>query len=345
MNIRSLSACLVVLGAGVAFAAAPPRSPRGSVTVDPDDPRLYPRVADPNDPEKTRSTISRDEREKLGLTPKTWTGVVPPEVYATLDRLNQTVASLKDRLQKGRDVQAFDALRRIRFEGMVYVQVQLKHDPKGKPDSEENKAAIRDVQRRVLASLKASEFHVPYLFEKAPGLTGYVTKEGLDKLAKKPDVAGVCLDDKPLPKKGKIIVKDSLPPAKPGEAANEPGVAEGIVDPDVYRAFDLSDRVDVIVSLRAESLPELGGNTLSDMRARWELHKQVEKQLRERVLSAMTADGFWVSTLLGPGMSGCITREGLQDLRQHPAVQRIYLQEFLRLQRIPERRNGKQLSP
>jgi len=81
MNIKSLSACLLMLG-----AAGPP---------DPSDPRLRPVTSDPNDPEKTRATVFFPEkREKLGLTPKTWSGVVHPDVYPTLDRLNKTVESL-----------------------------------------------------------------------------------------------------------------------------------------------------------------------------------------------------------------------------------------------------------
>ena len=271
-------------------------------------------TADPNDPEKTRPIIPREEREKLGLTPHTWAGVLHPDSYATLDRLNKTVASLKDRLRKGRDVQAFDALWRIRFQGMVYVQVQLKE---------------REAQHRVLASLKASEFHVRQLFDGSAGFVGYVTKEGLDKLAKNPDVTGVCLDDKPLPEKGKTIYTNDLPPSKPGEAANEPGVAEGKVDPDVYRAFALGDRIDVSVNLSDKSLPSPGGNTLSEMRARNELREQAERQLQDRVLSTVSADDFWLWVRLGPGVSGYITKEGLQKLWKHPDVRRIYVRQLI----------------
>ena len=116
MNAKFLFACLLMLGIAMTFAAGPLRK---TVTVDPDDPRLFPNVADPNDPEKTRPTISREKREQLGLTPKTWSGIVQPEVYTTLERLSQTVASLEDRLKKGRDSEAFHALWRIRFPGMA----------------------------------------------------------------------------------------------------------------------------------------------------------------------------------------------------------------------------------
>jgi len=283
------------------LAAAMPKSPvPGRVQT----------TADPNDPEKTRTIIPREEREKLGLTPRTWTGVVDPEVYAKLDRLNKTVAELKDRLKKGRDVEAFDALWRFRFKGMVYVQVQLKE---------------RDAQQRVLATLKASEFHAPYLFEKSAGLTGYITKEGLDKLAKNPDVTGVCLDDKPLPDRPKTVYKDDLPPARPGDTpSSQPGVEERKVDPDVYRAFSLSDRVEVMVSLKAESLPEWS-EAPSENRSRLELRNQAERQLQDRVLSAITADEFWLGARIGSGIAGFINRHGVEKLWKHPEVLRIGL--------------------
>lgn len=275
-------------------------------------------VSDPNDPEKTRVTVSPEERETLGLTPRTWTGVVQPQAYTTLDALSKTA----DRLKKTNTVQAIQALHSIRFEGTVYVQIQLK------PDSR-----IQDAQHRVLASLKASEFHPLYLFEASAGLTGYATKEALDRLAKSPDVTGVCLDDKALPGPGKIVVKDALPPAKPGEAANEPGVPEKKVDPDVYRALALTDRVDVLISLREDSLPKLT-DVPSQMHAQNQLRKQAEKQLQDRVLSLVSADEFWLSNRLGPGISGRITKEGIDKLWKDPDVRRIYLPQAFK---VPDR--------
>ncbi len=311
MNANYLSTCLLMLGAGMALAA-PPRM-----------------AIDPNEPEKTRPTVSREEREKLGLTPHTWSGVVHPDAYARLDKLNRTVASLKDRLKKGRDVKAFDALMRVRFEGTMYVQVQLKD---------------MDAQGRVLGGLKASEFHPEQLFEKSTGFTGYVSKDGLDKLAKNPDVTAVCLDDKPLPERPKPIYKNDLPPAKLGDTASaQSGVAEGKVDADVYRALNLSNRVNVIVSLRGESLPK-GSDKSSEMRAREELREQEALKLQDRVLSAVSANEFWLCARMRglPIISGFIDRDGLEKLWRHPDVRLIRLEELMQ---IPERGNGKHFSP
>jgi len=283
MNANSLSACVLMLGAAMTVAA-PPRVPV---------------MVDPNDPEKTRTIISREEREKLGLTPRTWSGVVHPDVYATLDRLNRTVASLKDRLKRGRDVQAFDALRRIRFEGMVYVQVQVKD---------------RDAQRRVLASLKASEFHVPYLFEKSAGLTGYVTKEGLDKLAKNPEVVGVCLDDKPVPKDPPAAVGEH---PRPGEKPKWT-IADGKVDPQVREALEKSPdgHVFIIVTLKRD-VPRSTA---------WGEKKAAIRKTQERVLSGVSADEFRIrARSVGGALNGHINAKGLEKLGRHPDVVGIQL--------------------
>jgi hypothetical protein len=319
MNAKFLSTLLFLLGTGSALAA-PQQPPRDRVT------------SDPNDPEKTRRVIPREERETLGLAPKTWSGVVHPDLYERLDHLKHTVANLKAKVDKQRDERAFATLSRIRFEGMVYVQVQLKPPTEGE-----------DVQRRVLASLKASELHDPYLFKSGAGLTAYVTKECLDTLAVHPDVLGVCLDDKPLPSRGHIVAKDTLPPAEPGEGANEPGVAEKKVDPGVYRALASHDRVYVLVSLLRDSVPELGGAS-SGARTRLERRTRAVRELQARVLSTVSADDFAVTrrSTLGTGMSGYVTKAGLEKLWKHPELLRVSLPE---LRKVPERRDGTRFAP
>jgi len=297
MNVKRWLVCVLALGAAMAFADKPT-------------PRREQVTADPNDPTKTRRIISREEREALGLKPHTWLGVVDPEVYTRLDRLKETVANLRDRLSENKDDQAFDLLHKIRFDDAVYVQVRIKS---------------KDAQRRVLAALKASEFRAPYVFNDSAGLTGYVTKEGAEKLAKHPDVLGVCLDDHPLVQRGKVITKDDLPPETGGtRASTQPGVAEGKVDPDVYRALDLTERVYVTIHLRADSLPHLTG------RAQVVQRERAIRQIQVRVLSSgITADEFWVwgRSGLTSALSGHITREGLEKLLNEADVGRIYLQQ------------------
>lgn len=283
---------VLALGAAMAFADKPT-------------PRREQMTADPNDPGKTRRLISGEQRESLGLRPHTWEGVVDQDVYATLDRLNKAVTSLRERERRG-DMAAFQARWRIRFPDTVYVELHVKE-----------KAA----RNGVLAGLKASEFHVVHLFENHPGLTGYANKEALDSLAKHRDIVGITLDNKPVPERRKPIVKDDLPPAKPGEATDEPGVAERKVEADVYRAFALNDRVDVIVNLRGDTIPE-GTEVPSEMLARHELQEQEAYRLQNRVLSAVSADGFWLTARMrgAPTMTGLINREGLETLWKHPDV-------------------------
>lgn len=302
-------ACLTVLwAAGLVLAAAQP--PRVSAT------------ADPNDPEKTRPVVPREEREKLGLTPKTWTGVVQPEVYARLDNLKKAMASAREKVNAGtKDERVFQAWwAGTQTEGTVYVQIHLK-----------DQAA----QRRVLASLKASEVQRPYLFTKLPALTAHVTKEALDKLAESPDVLGVCLDDKPVPdtRRG-IITKDGLPALKAGdESGEQPGVKEGKIEAEVYRAFAISDRVRVTVSLRGESLPELTDKG-PEVRTRLVRRHQAEKQLQDRVLASVSADDLELIARIGSGVSAYITREGAHKLARHPDVQRISLPVLMTTQII-----------
>lgn len=324
-RFRHLSVCLLMLG-GAAALAGPPLLTGPNVT------------GDPNAPGERRTIVPQAERERLGLAPRTWKGVVRPDVWPTLERRNKAIESLRDRLRqkRGKDLEAFQILfgAEMEGEGIVYVQVQLKHEPKGVPESKENMAAINALQRRVLRSLTALEFHRPFLFQKAAALTGYVTKEGLDKLAKNPEVLGVCLDEAPLPDEPMKRVYDDLAPARRGDpASTRPGVAEMKVDPDIYRALDLADRVDVDVALRGDSLPKLTDDPLKGW-AQMQLRKKAVKELQDRVLSTLSADEFWNSegVSLTAGLSGFITREGFEKLRKHPDLVRINLNRRIHLQ-------------
>ena len=312
MNVKCMLGCLLLLGTATALGE-PPRVP---VTVD------------PNDPENRRAIVPREEREELGLAPHTWTGVVDPEVYATLERQLETI----DKLNEARTDDAHMILfaMDMRFPGTVYVQVQLKHDPDGQVDSEEDRAAIRETRHRVLRSLTAAEFRVRQLFERSPGLVGHASREGLDKLAAHPDVAGVCTDDQPLPEIAKTIYKNDLPPAKPGEAADEPGVAEGRVATDVYRALSLTDRVEVTVSLRDDLLPPRT-DVSADVWARDRLRKEVVRRARDRFLASFNADELRAWSVSPGHLSMCafVNREGVEKLGQHPDVRRIQLQRLL----------------
>ena len=326
MLAKLLMLSLVVAFAGVENASAQP----GRVQYD------------PNDPEKTRPVVPVAERERLGLAAKTWDGVVQPEVYTTLHGLNQTV----ERLKNAKTVDAVGTLAAVQFEGTVCVQVRLKHDPQGKGDSKENKAALRDVQRRVLGSLTAVEFHVRQLFEESAGFVGNVSREGLDKLGKHPDVQGVCLDDQPLPERAPAAYKSQFGDPKPAEFEEEPGLKAGRVQVEVYHAFKQSNRVYVLASLepKREPLPTLT-DVPSQMQQRWLERDAAVRQLRERVLSTLTADEFWLWTDLGgaPGFAGYVNREGIEKLWRHPEVTGIGLNELrhpLRTERptLPARR-------
>ena len=314
MFARLLTLLFVVSVGGVESASAQP----GRVQYD------------PNDPDKTRPVVSRAEREELGLAAKTWDGVVRPEVYTTLDRLNKTV----ERLKNTNTGEAIHTLGAVQFEGTVYVQVQLKSGPQGKADSKENRAALQDAQHRVLGSLTAAEFHVRQLFERSAGLVGQVSEEGLAKLPKHPDVVGVCLDDQPLPESAPMVYEDQLPDPEPGEFADEPGLKAGRVEVKVYQALKESDRVSVLVSLKKQGEPLPGSTYVPGAKQQgWQEYRAAVLKLQNRVLSTLTADDFWLWTRLGgaPGFAGYITREGLEKLWKHPEVSKIGVEGRIRL--------------
>jgi hypothetical protein len=255
--------------------------------------------------------------------------VVDPQAYATLERQHEIL----ERLNRARtdDAQMILFAMDMQFPGSVYVQVQLKHDRSAQADYEEKRAAIRETQRRVLLRLTAAEFRVQLLFESEPGFVGYASRQALDKLAGDPDVAGVCPDDQPLPEIAETIYKNDLPPTKHGEAADGPGVAEGRVDPDVYRALSLTDRVEVTVSLSDDLLPPRA-DVPADAWARDRLRKEAVRQVRDRFLASFSAEELWTWSVYPGQLSMCafVNREGVEQLGQRTDVMRVNL-----LQRIP----------
>ena len=314
MSTRLLSLLLAaVLGLGQSASAQRPRT-----------------VFDPNDPQKTRLLIPAAEREELGLTPKTWEGVVHPDVYTTLQTLNDTV----ERLRNTNTVDAIDTLDRMQFQGTVYVQVQLKHNAQAQGNTKENHAELRKVQHQVLDSLTAAEFHVRQLFKQSPGFVGSVNQEGLDKLAKHPDVVGVCLDDFALPERPPVIYKDQLTHAIPGEFSEEAGLKSKRVEVNVYQALQQSDRVFVLLSLepKGEPLPQLT-HVPNEMHQRELERNTAIRRLQDRVLSSLTADDFWLWTRLGglPGLGGYVNRDGLERLWQHSEVSGVGIEGRIRL--------------
>ena len=229
-------------------------------------------------------------------------------------------------MKEKNDSQAVQALFRVQYEGAAYVQIQFKD---------------QDAKRRALASVTACDLHVRQVFDNAPALVGYTTNEGLEKLSKSPDVVGICLDDRPLPESDKIITKNDLPPATPGEVDNEPGVADKKVDPDVYRALKLHDRVYVLVSLTSEPLSKPSDGS-TDIRSSTAMRKKTEKQLQDRVLTTLNADEFRLWVRLGPGMGGFVKKNAIAKLLTHPDVRLIRLDER---RSMLERKEGKRFAP
>lgn len=278
------------------------------------------KIFDPNDPLKSRVIVSREDRERIGLDEKTWPGVVHPNVSQAFERL---------KIQPEDRIERFKFNQQQRFKGSVYVQVHLKHTVVGQADSDKNKAAIAAVQKRVLGSLTAAEFHLMQGLEKSPGLIGHATKGAIAKLTVHPDVVGVCLDDKPAPQRAlPILTKDKLPPLQPDEYANEPGVVSGKAEKEVYQALNIYGRVDLRVSLHpvGEPIPKLT-HVRSEYGARLDAHNKAVRELEDRVLSTLTADDFWLNSRVGGAtmFSGFASREGVEKLLKHPEVTDLFI--------------------
>ena len=75
-------------------------------------------------------------------------------------------------------------------------------------------------------------------------------------------------------------------------------------------------------------------NRPSEILDKDELREQAEKQLQDRVLSTISADDFWFKSGVGLGMSGLITKGGLQKLCKHPDVRKIVLPVLMKTQVI-----------
>ena len=241
-----------------------------------------------------RQRVSPQEREAIGLDEPSWTtehGKLHPDVQATLEK----------------DERPWP--RRVGFEGSVYVDVYLRHEQRGERTSEQNKAAIKEVQRRVLSRLTAAEFSVEYQLKTSAGLVGYVSSAGLVKLKKDSDVIAVGLDDKPITKAPPhAIGKRPGPGEKPGWT-----LADGKIEPQVYAALEKSANayVYVIVSLNRGVPREAAFNE----------KKAAARKAQQRVLSGLSADEFRVrSRSMAGGFSGYAKAEALPKLEAHPDV-------------------------
>ncbi len=302
MSAKFVIASLMIIGSASVLAQLPGRL-----------------LSDPNDPQKTRTVVSRSDRDRLGLNERTWTGIIHPDVSTAFLKQGQLPEDPMERVR-------FES--RIQFKGSVYVQVHLRHTTIGRADSNENKAAIDRVQRRVLDGLTATEFHVTQKLTEIPGLLGFANQAGLAKLAQNPDVIGVCLDDKPMPDGLAVIYKNQFPDVKPKDVLIPPGASNMKAEWQVRAALKQSDRVLVLVNLRSagEPLPALT-HIRSKSLEQWEARERAVRDLQDRVLSTLTAEDFWLNTRLGgsSGFAGYVNSEGLKELLENPEVKGVGL--------------------
>jgi hypothetical protein len=258
-------------------------------------------------PKSQAEIVPAEQCEALGLDDIGWTkqhGKVHPDVYAALDKTEKVTEPWRDSTG---------------LMGTVYVQVYLKHEQKGRPDSPENKAAIRELQGKVLSQLGAGDFYTRYEFIAAPGILGYASRAGVEKLRASPDLVAIRLDDKPFPRPAAPVTREDLPTPQPGEATGREASGRK-TEADVYRALALHGRVLVIVNFnfaRQGPIRQSGGQG---------------RAAEDRVLAVLTANDFWVlsrtavNSVNSPLLMGYVNPEGLKKLEQQPEVLGIGLE-------------------
>ena len=79
-------------------------------------------------------------------------------------------------------------------DGTAYVIVMLQPVQRGRATPQQRRAAVTEIQDRVLAKLAPDEFSIVYQYENFAGMTGRVNAPGLGKLAGDPDVVAVGPD-------------------------------------------------------------------------------------------------------------------------------------------------------
>jgi hypothetical protein len=258
--------------------------------------------------------VSPEQREALGLDEPTWVkehGKIHPEVYRQLEKAEEV---------KARSTKAKEAyLDPMGFAGTVYVQVQLKHERKGRADSPENMKAIKELESKVLSQLSAADFSFEYPLQTVPGIVGYASRAAIEALKGNADVAAICLDTKPFPRRPAHVTKQDLPPPQLGDPSTQPAHGRflgsgGKVEADVYRALARNERVFVIINLNEPP----SGDDFEGQLAR-------SRETTTRVLSSVTAHEFWPEGYIMALLTGSINAEGLKKLQGHADIDSIGL--------------------
>lgn len=78
--------------------------------------------------------------------------------------------------------------------GAVYVIVVLRPVPEPRAELAQMRAAVRQIQNRVLSNLTTNEFNLVYQYRNFAAMTGYADVSALAKLEQDPDVVAVGLD-------------------------------------------------------------------------------------------------------------------------------------------------------
>jgi hypothetical protein len=247
-------------------------------------------------------TVSREDREAMGLPAPTW--------VSSKEKVQAVVRDALEAQRKliGKNPMAmYQGDRPIGFQGTLFVDVYLSHKAKGAFDSKENQAAVKEEQDRLLSKLTAAEFAVLYAFENTAGLVGYVNDAGLKKLIDDPDVVAIGVDDQARPEsvvRPRTMEERRRPRHGPTEMI-------GKITAEVYKQLEQSSDGWVFVSVT------INQPIRRDIPA--EEHDVLARKTGDRILSGLTAAEFRM-TSRDFGLDGYVNASGLAKLGEHADV-------------------------
>ncbi|MDQ3563660.1 MAG: S8 family serine peptidase [Pseudomonadota bacterium] len=156
-------------------------------------------------------------------------------------------------------------VRRILGKGRVLVIVSLKRPARlrhATTDVDVLRREVAQIQRRVLSSLKPSDLEMIHRYEFVAGFSGWLTRPGLRKLRRNPDVVAIQLD-----RRGGSTTAESVPLIRANEWAqvgiSGDGVAVAVLDSGVVDHPDLADDL-LLESCILKANLEAGGTSCPD---------------------------------------------------------------------------------
>jgi len=262
------------------------------------------------DPPERPRYMSAAEREQMGIQAPAWDtarGKIDPRIHPSI----REEEDLNRRSPTPAIEGVYKADRPVGLVGEMHVLVRLAP---GKESA-------------VLDNLSSWDFKIEHIFENHLAMTGWVGKDGLQKLEADSNVVSVSWDDTRL--------KRALepPPAPTTQSAHSTKI-----ESDVRRALEGAELVEVGVILEDPITVFPSGST----KEAFQQIAIVNDQLEKAVLQSLPARHFRLKGRLWstPGFAGLVDREGLEQLSRHPKLKCVFLDREVEVPRVTTRPAG-----